>query len=337
MVAVIINCGTFIGNPDRIGPGTDTKDKRVESSPNESNGDIETSDNKEVHQDEVFHDETDDLESVMGQENLGMPERASTEEARITKKAPDFISTIESNRQTLPLEVSTNSVKELRGAIANNEPLPSIASEDFVDYFSDFPKESFAETFMVSYNLTESLWNTETYLLSIVIDSNDIMGDSILNVKSFIEFNPSVVSKFKLIGYQNEKGRILDDTLSLSQFTGGSRKVIAFEISLQSASNATDASLFSLNLSYLKPDSTGKLMENSATISHNLSRLNISNQGQTLLNACVAFTAIVNKEAMERPISVNDIKSYLENNRSIEPGSKWLEFEDLINSFQTSP
>ncbi|MFK7826877.1 MAG: hypothetical protein AB8G05_22225 [Oligoflexales bacterium] len=333
MVAIFVNCGTFIGNPDRIGAdGPDTKDKRVEenSNANES-GEIQS--DKISPEDGVIYDEMNEISSDSDvNETAGMPDSRSSGGSRIVKVTQGFVNALESNREHLPLESSSSSVQELKDAIAANMYLPKLAIEDFVDHFSDFPQDSFVDPFKVSYNLTESLWNTDTYLLSIIIDSNELEDGPYFDVKSFIEFNSSVVSKFKLLGYQHENGRALDDKIRLVQLDQGSRKTLAFEIILLPASLSPEANLFSLNISYLKQNTGGTLMKNSVTTPHNLSRLNISNQAQTLLNANIAFTMLINEEVENPSIKLKEVKDYLQTNRSNEPGLKWLEFESLINS-----
>lgn len=321
----IANCGTFIGNPDRV--GTDGPDRKPQANDTQSD-----SNNKagapESAGETVSSDSYDELDDrVMAD----IEESLAAEPSRITKVSQGFYDTKVSNLLSLPLEVNTSSVTELKRATTENTRLPKLATEDFVDYFSDFPRESFLDTFKVSYYLSKTLWNANNYLLTVVIESNETLTAELLDLKSFIQFNPATVSKFKLLGYVNENASILDENLSLNHFASGSRKTLAFEVTLQSQAPAPEEKLFDLELTYFKLDATGRQID-VTTVSHNLSQINISSQAQKLMNASIAFTLIMRGELADDNLNLQEVKSYLETNRSTNPSARWLEIEKLLSS-----
>ena len=344
MLTALSACGTFIGNPDRIsadGPGK--KDKREESldapNTNTSNeGIVDGSVSSDVDGDEIIYEDSmaggDQMDSIEpeARTTADQAEPSAAIAERMSKALLGPINTQESNRQALPLTASTSAVFELKEYLAAKMEPPALPSEDFVDYFSDFPKESFEEAFKVSYHMSTSLWDANTYLLSIVIDASILTDTPYMDVKSFIEFNPAVVSQFRLIGYENELGLIIDDKLSLSQFNRGDRKTLAFEVVLNSETQASDADLFKLNLSYLKPNEADQLMSNSATVSHDLSGLvDAPSDAQVLMNASVALSRALNGDIANRAQALTEAQSFLQANRAAEPSAKWLELEGIIN------
>ena len=343
MLIALNGCGTFIGNPDRISAdGPDTKDKQNESLQENSDADEgiaqETTRSGTTDSGVIIigngnnqSDEYDEVATDVSGSASSMEKSTSVDNIKLTKSIKGLISTDGSNRQILPLGVSTSSVEELKTAIAANAPTPLLMSEDFVDYFSDFPKESFDADFNVSHNMSESLFGSNTYLLSIVIDTSILTDTPFVDVKSIIEFNASVVAQFSLIGYEHDMGQVIDDNLSLNEFSRGERKTLAFEVTLKDGFVASD-SFFAVNLSYMKASPSGQYMSNSITVSHDLSDLNTASQAQILLNASIALAEAINGSQDLRAQSLTEVQSYLATNRAAEPSAKWLELEDILNS-----
>lgn len=268
--------------------------------------------------------------SGAGKKGLGMAQKTAGEEAGIAaddKNRKTALSTraVSDRYSTFSMDPNTASFRIARRYLAQNQmpPASAIRVEDFVNVFDyNYPTDT-ERVFGIFAEGGPSPFRKELKLVKIGVQGR-VVGRANQNIakdtKIQVEFNPSQVRRYRLLGYENrdiEDDKFRDNSVDAGEIGSGQSVTALYEVELQppadGAKTQNTAALATVYVRYRDLD-TGKAEEVSRKLDTGIIlNRELDSDPSFFLAACAAeFAEILRGSEYAADTSFADIVTYLE-------------------------